>query len=209
MAKKVKRKEKQNDANTEDEIQSNSEDTNEKRVTFTEDTIDNSAEPSPKKKNKKRKNTDGVVIKPGLPTEDEIRECNKPENKKATVSKREKKRQKLNDLKAQQKIESEVVAQQKNLNYLSLWKHSQADWKFEKIRQAWLHKHMFEKELVPKEHWKTLVEYFSGAKGQIRQTIIKECTDIVEKYDNSTEEDNEITEVKFKRARDMLQSLEE
>lgn len=206
MAKKVKRKEKQN--NVENEAEQNSGDLNEKKVTFTEDTVDNSDDGPPKKKSKKRK--DEVVIKSGVATEEELTECNKPENKKAVVSKRQEKKKKYDDLKAQQKLDSEVAARQKNLNYLSLWKHNKSEWKFEKLKQNWLQKHMFDEDMIPNEHWNTLIEYFSGAKGQIRQTVLKECMDVVEKSESPSEESvSDESNVKFTRARDMLQSLDE
>lgn len=224
MAKKVKRKEKSEE---EQSIEQESTETTEetpnktkspknkrKQVSFTEETIDNSTDTDPpKKKSKKQKSKkENVVIKAGIPTEEEMIECDKPENKSAKVSKRQKKKQKYIELLEKQKIESQINSTKKNLNYLSLWKHDRSQWKFEKLKQSWLQKNMFDDKLIPDDHWKTLVEYFSGAKGHIRQVILKECMAIVEKYEQlNAEEENqtEISETKFERARDMLQSLEE
>lgn len=179
-----------------------------KSVSFSEEVIDNEPDEPPKKKKKKQK--DDVVIKPSsAPTDDELKECKKPENIKSVDSKRQKKRMKYEKLKLEQKTQSQLTMQQKNLNYLSLWKHNRKEWKFNKIQQVWLQKHMFDKTLIPDESFETLVEYFSSAKGQIRKTILKECTEIIEKAEEKEETEDEEEKTKYKRARNMLQNLHE
>lgn len=130
------------------------------------------------------------------------------------------KRRKHENLLKEKKLKHELDMQQKSLNYLSKWKHSRTEWKFEKLRQIWLQQNMYDTAKVPDQFWDTLVEYLSGSKGQIRKVLIKEALGVIEKKEakKSEEENNDVEEESeekvddaniIKRARDVIQNLEE
>ncbi|CAH0398661.1 unnamed protein product [Chilo suppressalis] len=174
---------------------------------LSESDSDNANEP--KKKKKKKKKTEFSSAQPN----------NK--NKSIRQAKREKfaQRQAENVAAAKQQTKSEC------LNYLSQWKHNKHNWKFMKAKQVWLYKNKFSESLIPKESWSLLLEYFESAKGNIRTMLLDDANKIIKQMDdwtesqkcedaNSENEDNE-NEIKkpdeaiYKRARELLQFLQE
>lgn len=123
---------------------------------------------------------------------------------KKTESIRARKRRKYAELMKDKKSKAELAMQQKCLNYLSLWKHSRTEWKFEKLRQIWLQQNMFDGVKVPEEFWDTLVEYFSNSRGKARQIIIDSAIKLIE-----NESDTDEGDVRLKRAREIVQNLQE
>lgn len=123
---------------------------------------------------------------------------------------REQKRKKHAKLLAEKKLKAELAMQQKSLNYLSKWKHSREDWKFEKLRQIWLQQNLFDTNRISKEFWNTTVEYFRGAKGHIRKVVLEEAVKIIDTEESTEEEmtDSDYQE-KLRRARDIVQNLQE
>ncbi|XP_028036314.1 uncharacterized protein C7orf50 [Bombyx mandarina] len=116
------------------------------------------------------------------------------------------------------------------LSYLSQWKHDKQNWKFMKVKQLWLLKNKFSTNLVPDESWQTLIEYFESAKGNVRTLLLEDAKKVIKQMDewtekhgqsnkqeideenseeNTTEETNKPDEVTYKRARDLIQCLEE
>lgn len=202
-------------------IKDTSQESNEKRerkgVHFAANVVDNEVEnPVPNKKRKSKQiNEDSEsftadeIAESRLPTEVELMECEKPENKKNVASKRQKKREKFEKLKAENKLKSETQMQQKALNYLSLWKHNRNEWKFEKLRQVWVQNHMFDKVSVPDEFWDTVVEYFGGAKGRIRQVLTEQCMKILEDCESKKDDSEDSDDTKYERARALLQNVQE
>ncbi|GLV44806.1 uncharacterized protein CBL_14623 [Carabus blaptoides fortunei] len=188
-----------------------------KGVHFAADVIDNEIEnPTTNKKRKSKQINEGnenwtseETTESRLPTEGELMECEKPENKKNVASKRQRKREKFEKLKAENKLKSETQMQQKALNYLSLWKHNRNDWKFEKLRQVWVQNHMFDKVCIPDEFWNTVVEYFGGAKGKIRQVLTEQCMKILEENESKKDDSDEKDDTKYQRARILLQNVQE
>ena len=49
-----------------------------------------------------------------------------------------------------------------SLNYLVLWKTSRAAWKFQKTRQIWLFKNIYNIERIPVKHFKILKKYIQS-----------------------------------------------
>lgn len=123
---------------------------------------------------------------------------------KKTESIRERKRKKYAKLVEDKKLKTELALQQKSLNYLSKWKHSRADWKFEKLRQIWLQENMFNSDKIPDEFWGILVEYFSNSKGKARDFIVDKALKFIDAEENSSEGNLDII-----RARSIIQNLHE
>lgn len=189
----------------------------------------NDSKPKKKKKRKQKIEEEGTKAKKQKAddtTETQDEETDEPhqENESAenlnTVkpevkpedSIRAKKRRKHAALMQEKKLKAELALQQKCLNYLSQWKHNKSEWKFEKLKQVWLQQNMLSAEKVPEEMWDTLVEYFAGCKGKARETIIKDALKVIEADDdekNQQEEEAEDDGVKLKRARDIIQNLQE
>ncbi|CAH1985670.1 unnamed protein product [Acanthoscelides obtectus] len=156
---------------------------------------------SPKKKRKEIENS--------VPQEDNDVDGTEPiVEKKESI--RAQKRRKHAELLSQKKMKAELKMQQSALNYLSKWKHSRSDWKFEKLKQIWLQQNLYDEANIPKEFWEVTVEYFAGSKGSTRDTILKEAVKIIEKEEQSEESnDDEDYQMKLQRARDIIQYLQE
>lgn len=170
-----------------------------KKEAETEDSINIEADNETKSK-KKRKNTQ----------QDELTEQNNEASTDSSVlapkkklSIRAQKRLKHEKLKEEKHIQTELSLQQKSLNYLSKWKHSRTDWKFEKLRQIWLQHNMLDEGKIPQEFWATLMEYLGNSKGKAKEAILKSALKVVE--DESVDQDS----IKVFRARDIIQNLAE
>lgn len=145
--------------------------------------------------------------------ENETSEDINPENPpqvKGEESIRAKKRKKHAALLQEKKLKAELALQQKCLNYLSQWKHNRDQWKFEKLKQVWLQQSMFNSDKIPTEMWDTLVEYFCGCKGKAREAIIKDALKVIDaEGEEGKEEEDAVDHVKVKRARDIIQNLQD
>ncbi len=70
---------------------------------------------------------------------------------------------------------------QDSLNYLVLWKSSKAAWKFQKSRQIWLLKNIYNIERLPIKHFKILKKYIKSMQdGQVKERILKEALGLIE-----------------------------
>lgn len=146
-------------------------------------------------------------------------------------------RQMKKDKHAQRQAEIEAASKDQLksqcISYLSQWKHDKQNWKFMKIKQVWLFKHKFSSKLVPDSSWKTLIEYFESAQGNIRNLLLEDANKVIKQMDEWTEsqkdnkqkstednkDENEATDDKkepeiikpddiaYKRARDLIQCL--
>uniref|UniRef100_T1IT15 WKF domain-containing protein n=1 Tax=Strigamia maritima TaxID=126957 RepID=T1IT15_STRMM len=112
-------------------------------------------------------------------------------SKEALEKKREKNR--LNKLKKRQmkrgEIEISTKGKEEALEYLKCWSTDKANWKFMKVRQTWLLKHMF-KTTFTDEEFDTLVEYATSIQGNARiklreqaESVIKDIDEKWTKYD--------------------------
>lgn len=187
---------------------------NKKKKELQEET--QNVEPTQPAKSKKRKRKTTTTQNEEIPTPaantettDELNPTN-PEIK-CDESIRAKKRKKHAELLQQQKSKAELALQQKCLNYLSQWKHNRGEWKFEKLKQVWLQQNMFSSLKLPEEFWETLVEYFGGSKGKVRDAIVKDALKIIEEDGTAekAEGDDDDDGVKLRRARDIIQNLQE
>lgn len=159
-------------------------------------------------KSKKKKRPvvkDNKTVDEGL--EAEVPNENEPV-KAQKESVRARKRKKQAKLLEDKKTKVELDLQQKSLNYLSKWKHSKSEWKFEKLRQIWLQQNLLDLQKIPNEFWETVVEYFSSSKGMSRQSVLDQAIKFVEDENVSKDEQEEEYKVKLQRARDIVQYLQ-
>ncbi|KAJ8716242.1 hypothetical protein PYW08_013527 [Mythimna loreyi] len=154
-------------------------------------------------------------------------------DKKGKKSIRQMKREKFAERQAEAQSAAKDQLKGQCLNYLSQWKHDRQNWKFMKAKQVWLYKNKFSAHLVPDASWPLLLEYFESAQGNIRNMLLTDAHKIIKQMDEWTEsqtgdmknkddeedEENEDSvatsktkkpdENVYKRARDLIQCLEE
>ncbi|KAG0232311.1 hypothetical protein BGW42_008277 [Actinomortierella wolfii] len=75
------------------------------------------------------------------------------------------------------------------LQYLVEWKKFRSVWKFQKLRQVWLLKHMYDDKELPDTHWPIFLEYIKDLKGAARTATIEEAQKIVDAPDESDSEE--------------------
>lgn len=148
------------------------------------------------------------------------------DNKKGKKSIRQMKKEKHAQRLAESQAASKDQLKSQCLNYLSQWKHDKQNWKFMKVKQVWLQKNKFSSHLIPDASWPTLLEYFESAKGNVRNILLEDANKVIKQMDDWTEsqavkgkKDDELddeetetpkpNETSYKRARDLIQCLEE
>lgn len=146
------------------------------------------------------------------PTLEELKESEKPENNLAILTGRQKKKQKHLKLLEAQKGHSAEKEKQRNEEYLSKWKHSRDEWKFEKLRQISIQQTMFEGDKLDVSAWPIALEYLAGSKGAAKDKIVKLANDVIdeidklcEQQDSEEEKQTIVNSIKYQRARDLLQ----
>lgn len=116
------------------------------------------------------------------------------------------KKKKKKKLKEQDNEQSTPDSEQKGdklaSEYLKQWSNDRKTWKFQKVRQVWLLKHMYIQDQVTDDDFDILLLYLDGLKGKSREVTVKQAEDIME-----MDEDNEGTDVKTERARKIMQLL--
>lgn len=75
-------------------------------------------------------------------------------------SKRQKKRQK----KAQVVVRNKDVEIEKTISYLTKWDSNRDEWKYEKLRQIFIQKNIFDENIIPSEHCEVALKYLSTSK---------------------------------------------
>ncbi|KAJ2944252.1 hypothetical protein O0L34_g18235 [Tuta absoluta] len=151
-------------------------------------------------------------------------------DKKGKKSIRQMKREKHAQRQAEAQAASKDQLKTQCLIYLSQWKHDKPNWKFMKVKQVWLFKNKFSPILVPDASWPLLLEYFESAQGNIHKLLLEDANKIIKQKDewleaqNGKEEkepdsDEEVAETpdgpkkpdetSYKRARDLIQCLQE
>ncbi|XP_050461588.1 uncharacterized protein C7orf50 homolog isoform X2 [Cataglyphis hispanica] len=160
-------------------------------------------------KKKQFKQVSNVSVDMIIPKEEPI---NEKEEIPKKPSKRQLKREKVIQAAVQKRESSRINAMQKALNYVSMWKHSRSEWKFEKLKQIWLMDNLLDKNSIPDAIFPLVLEYFEGCKGMAREVLLRKGMDIIrkaeEEKDDQEEIKNEITEsTAYKRARQLLQTL--
>ncbi|TNV72894.1 hypothetical protein FGO68_gene8728 [Halteria grandinella] len=68
-----------------------------------------------------------------------------------------------------------------SLEYLVNWKEHKDQWKFQKTRQIWLVKNMYNVERVPVKHFKLMKKYIkSMPEGPLKEKILAEALSMIE-----------------------------
>ncbi|TFK76163.1 hypothetical protein BDN72DRAFT_954670 [Pluteus cervinus] len=67
----------------------------------------------------------------------------------------------------------------KALSYAFLQHHSPSEWKFNKARQNWLVRNVFNIDLVPDSHLPLVLKYLTDVKGGTRSKLIQTCRDLI------------------------------
>ncbi|VVC96170.1 unnamed protein product [Leptidea sinapis] len=178
-----------------------------------ENISDSESESEPKKPKKKKKN------KEPIPSEESS-------SKKGKKSIRQMKKERYAERQAEAAALSKDQFKTQCLNYLSQWKHDRQNWKFMKVKQGWLYRNKFSKELVPESLWPVLVEYFDSAQGNIRKMLLDDANKIIKQMDDwmeSQDKNNDLhnedetetndsskpDDIVYNRARNLIQCLQE
>lgn len=75
-------------------------------------------------------------------------------------SKRQKKRQK----KVQNLVRNKDQDIERAIAYLVKWDTNRAEWKYEKLRQIYIQKHVFDDSIIPDDHSAVAIQYLSTSK---------------------------------------------
>ncbi|XP_002135223.3 uncharacterized protein C7orf50 [Drosophila pseudoobscura] len=150
-----------------------------------------------------------------LPTDAQLQEASKPENTKAIVTVRQKKKQKHQQRLEAQKDQNSNKEAKRNEEYLLQWKNSRAEWKFVKLRQISIQQTAFDEEKLAAEIWDIALEYLASSQGAARAKISKLADEVIEKLDkegekleDEAERQKLIESTRYQRARDLLQSFD-
>lgn len=134
----------------------------------------------------------------------------KPENVKNIQTVRQKKKKKHQKNVEVLKTNTAEKEREKNEAYLKSWEN-QDGWRFEKKRQISVQKNIFDETEIDEDYWLIAIQYLSKSKGIARDAIIKEAETIIERIDDkidSTNRNEMIQNISYKRARTMLQTLQ-
>lgn len=173
----------------------------------------NNDDPSPSKKQKKSKSDSGDSDNEiREPTRAELIECMKPENTADIQTVRQKKKKNHQNIVEVKKISSEQRERDNIKTYIQTWKTNREAWKFEKLRQIAIQKHLFDVDQISEDIWETVVEYMAGTKGAARLSIIKSAEELINQIDEDEDAEDSIRKIllknKYKRAREILQILQ-
>ncbi|KAJ9583527.1 hypothetical protein L9F63_022145 [Diploptera punctata] len=154
--------------------------------------------------------------------EDTTEEINKSNDTKNENPKKRKKKKKPKKGKIQAVCKDEN--KNRSIDYLKTWDTNRHNWKFEKLRQIWLFKNMFNIHNVPDSVFPILLEYISGTKGHARKMVVKNAMNVVKAMESwqelvkeglSEEEiatklsTDKVDEETYERARLIIQSLDD
>ncbi|XP_055843084.1 uncharacterized protein C7orf50 homolog [Episyrphus balteatus] len=147
------------------------------------------------------------------PTTEQLLESEKPENIKAILTVRQKKKLKHQQRLEEQKNKCPNKEIARNQEYLLKWKNNREDWKFEKLRQIGVQTTVFDDTKISAEVWPIALEYLSGSKGAAKEKITKAAEAVIDELDKEAEKagdgGNLITSSeKYRRARELLQSFD-
>lgn len=74
-------------------------------------------------------------------------------------SKRQKKRQKMKNI-----VRNKDQDIERAIAYLEKWDTNRDEWKYEKLRQIFIQKHIFDDSVIPSDHCDTAIRYLSTSK---------------------------------------------
>lgn len=147
------------------------------------------------------------------PTQQELHESEKPENTLdiETIRQKKQKSHKKN-LKIKQD-QATLKESERNDQYLTRWKHSRDEWKFEKLRQVSIQKSVLDPSKMSDESFPIALEYLAGTKGAARGLMGKAAEEDIKRLDKefgeSPEAKNDSVKMsRYKRARELVQVLQ-
>lgn len=94
--------------------------------------------------------------------------------------------------------------------YLRTWSEEKEKWKFQKLKQIYIQTHVFDVDHLDEEIWPVALEYLSETKGSGKDALLKRAEDVVKEIDKQakdSEDDSLFQGSKYKRARELLQSI--
>ncbi|XP_030385914.1 uncharacterized protein C7orf50 homolog [Scaptodrosophila lebanonensis] len=152
---------------------------------------------------------------PEMPTAEQLQEAAKPENSKAIVTVRQKKKQKHQQRIEEQKDQNANKDSNRNAEYLRKWKEARQEWKFNKLRQVSIQQTVFDDQKLSADVWPIALEYLAGSSGAAKTNITKLAEAVIEELDNQCQTLSEEAErqaildsTRYQRARDLLQSFD-
>uniref|UniRef100_A0A2M4C081 WKF domain-containing protein n=1 Tax=Anopheles marajoara TaxID=58244 RepID=A0A2M4C081_9DIPT len=128
----------------------------------------------------------------------------KIKQKESKRAKRRKKREEAVQEKPKEQTQEEIR------QYLECWSSQREKWKFQKLKQIFIQKHILDENHIDADMWPTALEYLSGTKGASRELLVKNAETVISEIDAAAEEnesDTQQTSTKYQRARELLQSL--
>lgn len=136
-------------------------------------------------------------------------------NSEVAVKKKKQKKKKAKKPQETANRDDEKSAKARNLSieYLRLWKRDRGSWNFQKVRQVWLLKNMYNEEKLTEEDFGIMLEYLEGLSGIARKTTVDKAEKIMKDSDlsekNSEEEKTTapFSEAQLERVRQVLQLL--
>ncbi|XP_058055649.1 uncharacterized protein C7orf50 homolog [Anopheles bellator] len=155
----------------------------------------------PKKKVKKHIVDDSIV---GGTTSDQVPGIVLKRQEGKRAKKRRKREEALKKSKDLQKERTDIR------EYLNCWSAQREKWKFQKLKQIIIQRHILDESHIDAETWPIALEYVSAARGVSRTILIKTAETAIQTLDAAAEENNDDSlhaSSKYKRARELLQSL--
>ncbi|XP_048408122.1 uncharacterized protein C7orf50 homolog isoform X2 [Stegostoma tigrinum] len=92
------------------------------------------------------------------------------------------------------------------LEYLTRWSKKHKDWRFQKTRQTWLLKHIYDYHKISDKHFTMLLKYLNGLKGNAREVTIQKAEALMKEFE-TTDDCTEDRSAKIERIRQVLQLL--
>jgi len=89
------------------------------------------------------------------------------------------------------------------LLYLRQWKKHRTEWKFQKHRQIWLLRHMYDVQKITEKKFRWLLAYLADSKGKSREKTIDDAKTYLDNKSNA------VNTEQLDRARRILQLLDE
>jgi WKF domain len=95
--------------------------------------------------------------------------------------------------------------------YLHAWKQDRSEWKFQKVKQIFIEKQIYNAVEITDDLWPITLEYLAGSREATKEGLLKEAQKLIGQFDDSEENkdaSNTVDEKKYKRARDIMQTLQ-
>ncbi|XP_033121539.1 uncharacterized protein C7orf50 homolog [Anneissia japonica] len=167
-------------------------------------------------KNKKKKERKRKAI-------EELKDNDKQERTNIQQKSKKKKKKKSTKPIAETAEEEAVESRAKQLaiQYLQQWKHFRNVWSFQKVRQVWLLRNMYDVDMVDDEVFEILIEYLEPLKGMAKTTTLQKAEQLLkdqeqsdsEQEDTHTKEETDVqkraklTDKQLDRVRQVMQIL--